>query len=913
MSFSYPLSEVRAMMRQKNILWCARSLMSIALASAAGFAAQLATAQGLRYQDADELTIDPALGRPNVQPMSAFRSFEPVVDNDNLWNFRNFGVAPTTLKSVFQSGIAEDSPMLTQTLTGLMPLQSYDLYAVYWTDVDENWTIRTGTSPGSLIFYSWTGPSGASPVAGSTQGIAASTAVWAVPPPPTKEGTIFIERAADTVQHPLVMILGKAGTATANASGQIDVFVDDNPLAGGVRRTWYDGVAYVEAGPNSANIAATATLDRMTGTLTLNNPTTQNLQIKSYRIESPTTGALNATTWSRISSGNPSWTTTMPADPPNTPFTNVLSEDGGGSTVTVASGGGSHSFGNVWNKSPFDHVLVYLTLADDSLAVLAAHYAGPAIVNGDLDANGVINLSDFQTLLNNLHVPLPTPQLSRVETYRRGELTNDNVINFSDWVAFRAAYNAANGAGSFEALLAQIPEPSSLAMLCVAGAGALIYRRRRAASMCLAVMTVLLLAGTSSAVTFLKVDVNARAGEPTPPAPPGDNTVSGFSPYTMQTGTTGGLGTSSGTVNGFTITLTAVNPDGVPTGVFDDRDRATPTTAPTLNQLYDDFIFANQGTTGDGGGLDMVINSSGGLMPNTQYAVSLYSFDTGSTGLRTANWLDGNSANAVVITTAFDGANSPTSDNQYRFNGIFRTDGSGNLLLRARETAAASHGVFLNGFEISDELPPPPVELTLRVNTTTGSVTIGNQQTVNLDMSYYEIRSATGALNLAGWTSLDDAEAGDPVGAGWDEAPASNANLLSEVNLQSMTSISPGNSVSLGNAFTPGGAQNLQFFYAGPEETALRVGIISYVTGPDALPGDFNEDGKVDAADYVVWRKTDGSQAGYNDWRTNFGRTAGSGAGLAATAAVPEPSSASLGAFGMALWITALRRKLADA
>jgi hypothetical protein len=56
------------------------------------------------------------------------------------------------------------------------------------------------------------------------------------------------------------------------------------------------------------------------------------------------------------------------------------------------------------------------------------------------------------------------------------------------------------------------------------------------------------------------------------------------------------------------------------------------------------------------------------------------------------------------------------------------------------------------------------------------------------------------------------------------------------------------------------------------------------------LPGDYNLDGRVDAADYVVWRKTDGSQSGYELWRTNFGRTAGLGAGNSATAAVPEPA-----------------------
>ena len=47
-----------------------------------------------------------------------------------------------------------------------------------------------------------------------------------------------------------------------------------------------------------------------------------------------------------------------------------------------------------------------------------------------------------------------------------------------------------------------------------------------------------------------------------------------------------------------------------------------------------------------------------------------------------------------------------------------------------------------------------------------------------------------------------------------------------------------------------------------------------------SLPGDYNHDGKVDAADYVVWRKSNGSQSGYNTWRSHFGQSAGSGAAL---------------------------------
>jgi hypothetical protein len=64
------------------------------------------------------------------------------------------------------------------------------------------------------------------------------------------------------------------------------------------------------------------------------------------------------------------------------------------------------------------------------------------------------------------------------------------------------------------------------------------------------------------------------------------------------------------------------------------------------------------------------------------------------------------------------------------------------------------------------------------------------------------------------------------------------------------------------------------------------------------VPGDFNRDGSVDAADYVVWRKTGGSPDDYSDWRTNFGRTIFAGNGATATTsaeplspAIPEPAS----------------------
>jgi sugar lactone lactonase YvrE len=65
--------------------------------------------------------------------------------------------------------------------------------------------------------------------------------------------------------------------------------------------------------------------------------------------------------------------------------------------------------------------------------------------------------------------------------------------------------------------------------------------------------------------------------------------------------------------------------------------------------------------------------------------------------------------------------------------------------------------------------------------------------------------------------------------------------------------------------------------------------------------GDFNDDGAIDTADYVVWRKDDGAQAGYDAWRANFGATVG-GADAIANASVPEPSALALLSFAAAAW-----------
>jgi autotransporter-associated beta strand protein len=100
---------------------------------------------------------------------------------------------------------------------------------------------------------------------------------------------------------------------------------------------------------------------------------------------------------------------------------------------------------------------------------------------------------------------------------------------------------------------------------------------------------------------------------------------------------------------------------------------------------------------------------------------------------------------------------------------------------------------------------------------------------------------------------------------------------------------------------TGSGATNISPFFTGTGR--LMVTTMGMV---QLLAGDYNGNGTVDAADYVLWRDALGTntqlqnegpgvtpgmvtQEDYTTWRTNFGRTAGSGAGLSAS--VPEPGT----------------------
>lgn len=129
--------------------------------------------------------------------------------------------------------------------------------------------------------------------------------------------------------------------------------------------------------------------------------------------------------------------------------------------------------------------------------------------------------------------------------------------------------------------------------------------------------------------------------------------------------------------------------------------------------------------------------------------------------------------------------------------------------------------------------------------------------------------------------------------------------------------------LSLDQAHWAAGKQSVIYGTATPQETAMDPDILDGtrklltaldaaalkdigwdVIAPPGASGDYNNNGVVDAADYVLWRDklnqnvtlpndtTPGNvgPSDYTVWRNNFGATAGSGT-LLVGAAVPEPAS----------------------
>ena len=105
---------------------------------------------------------------------------------------------------------------------------------------------------------------------------------------------------------------------------------------------------------------------------------------------------------------------------------------------------------------------------------------------GDFDQDFDLDSADYLILVANLHTDVLG--LTLQQSALLGDLTADLRIDGQDFAQFRSAFDAANGAGSFVAMLAVVPEPgattlAAAAAVCLAAGGFCRAPRTRPAAM----------------------------------------------------------------------------------------------------------------------------------------------------------------------------------------------------------------------------------------------------------------------------------------------------------------------------------------------------------------------------------------------------------------------------------------------
>jgi hypothetical protein len=104
--------------------------------------------------------------------------------------------------------------------------------------------------------------------------------------------------------------------------------------------------------------------------------------------------------------------------------------------------------------------------------------------------------------------------------------------------------------------------------------------------------------------------------------------------------------------------------------------------------------------------------------------------------------------------------------------------------------------------------------------------------------------------------------------------------------------------LSRGSGDCPAGCISHQYF----DFTVTDQGVFPGLFTPPPMSGDFNHDGIVDSADYIVLRNGSGNSSQMDEWRRNFGAVTGS-------SAIPEPFGGLLAAIAAGCALLARRRR----
>ncbi len=220
-------------------------------------------------------------------------------------------------------------------------------------------------------------------------------------------------------------------------------------------------------------------VDRLSGVVTLSNRTGSPVNLAGYSITSEA-GALDSTGWTSIAdtydanSGGSVDPTNIWTETSTTAFD--LTESGGG-TGAMLGVGRTVSLGAAWLQNPTEDLVFQYTSNGSPVSGILEFEGnlGDPLGPGDFNADTQLDVNDWFVLRGNSLANLTG--LSPVQAYLRGDLNGDLQNNHADFLIFGDLYDAANGPGSFQEMLASLPEPGSLWFISLVGAFAATRRR----------------------------------------------------------------------------------------------------------------------------------------------------------------------------------------------------------------------------------------------------------------------------------------------------------------------------------------------------------------------------------------------------------------------------------------------------
>ncbi|MCH7227082.1 putative Ig domain-containing protein [Haloferula sp. A504] len=199
-------------------------------------------------------TLDILVGNPNAAltfvsvagDLGNVSSVDPLVDpfattgsnsSDNLWRQRDgFGEGGVTILEAWDSG--EDAVGLAMTLGGLSPGATYDVYVNY---IRFGYTLDPVT--GDIIPNPASNPRAG--IRASLDGTNFTTFTAESDPLVVPPRTVGHAELTGFINTDRVGLRGYVGTAVADGSGAIVLFVDDDGNGGlGTERVWFDGASY---------------------------------------------------------------------------------------------------------------------------------------------------------------------------------------------------------------------------------------------------------------------------------------------------------------------------------------------------------------------------------------------------------------------------------------------------------------------------------------------------------------------------------------------------------------------------------------------------------------------------------------------------------------------------------------------